>query len=75
MGDQMKKTSEKTIDQLDVSDQERLGWRVPEFALLIKMSTATISKMAKAGQIKLVYFGDVPIVPRTEAIRLGLIAA
>jgi hypothetical protein len=39
------------------------------------LNRATISKMAKQGQIHLVYFGDVPGVPRTEAVRLGLISA
>jgi hypothetical protein len=54
---------------------DRLGWRIAEFCKLIGMNRATISKMAKLGQLNLIYFGDVPIVPRAEAIRLGLINA
>jgi hypothetical protein len=54
---------------------ERLGWRMAEFCRLIHIDRATISKMAKAGQLNLVYFGKCPVVPRTEAIRLGLISA
>jgi hypothetical protein len=54
---------------------DRLGWRVAEFCKLIRVSPATISKMAKAGKISLVYFGDAPVVPRAEAVRLGLISA
>jgi hypothetical protein len=56
-------------------NDERLGWRVAEFCKLIGMSRATISKMATLGQLNLIYFGDCPIVPRAEAIRLGLIRA
>jgi hypothetical protein len=54
---------------------DRLAWRVAEFCKLVTVSRATISKMAKAGKITLVYFGDVPVVPRSEAVRLGLISA
>lgn len=57
------------------TSDDRLGWRIAEFCKLVPVNRATISKMAKAGQITLVYFGDVPIVPRTEAVRLGLISA
>jgi DNA-binding Xre family transcriptional regulator len=53
---------------------DRLGWRVAEFCQLIGISPATISKMAKAGKITLVYFGDLPVIPRAEAVRLGLIS-
>jgi hypothetical protein len=56
-------------------NDERLGWRVAEFCKLIGMNRATISKMQKAGQLNLIYFGDCPVVPRAEAIRLGLISA
>jgi hypothetical protein len=52
---------------------DRLGWRVAEFCKLVPVNRATISKMAKQGKLTLVYFGDVPIVPRSEAVRLGLI--
>jgi hypothetical protein len=64
----------KTTTSLPESD-ERLGWRVAEFCKLIGMNRSTISKMAKLGQLNLIYFGDCPIVPRAEAIRLGLINA
>jgi hypothetical protein len=58
-----------------IENDNRLGWRVAEFCLLVGMNRATISKMAKLGKLNLIYFGDVPIVPRAEAIRLGLISA
>jgi hypothetical protein len=55
--------------------ENRLGWRFAEFSKMIGMSRLTLSKMQKAGQLQVVYFGDVPIVARAEAIRLGLISA
>jgi hypothetical protein len=58
-----------------VPNDERLGWRMAEFCRLIHIDRATVLKMAKAGQLNLVYFGKCPVVPRTEAIRLGLISA
>jgi hypothetical protein len=54
---------------------EVLGWRIAEFAKMISVGRATLSRMAKDGELKLIYFGDIPIVPRTEAVRLGLIKA
>lgn len=54
---------------------DRLGWRVAEFCRLVPVNRATISRMAKQGKLTLIYFGDVPIVPRIEAVRLGLISA
>jgi hypothetical protein len=58
----------------NVQSDDRLGWRIAEFCKLVPVSTGLISKMAKQGKLNLVYFGDVPIVPRTEAVRLGLIS-
>jgi hypothetical protein len=58
-----------------VQNDERLGWRISEFCKLVPVNRSTISKMAKQGKLTLIYFGDVPIVPRTEAIRIGLINA
>jgi hypothetical protein len=58
-----------------VQNDERLGWRVAEFCKLVHIDRSTISKMAKQGKLTLVYFGDVPVVPRSEAIRLGLISS
>jgi hypothetical protein len=56
-------------------NDDRLGWRIAEFCKLVPVSRSLISKMSKEGKINLVYFGDVPVVPRTEAVRLGLISA
>jgi hypothetical protein len=59
----------------NLHSEDRLGWRVAEFCRLVPVSRNLISKMSKEGKLNLIYFGDVPIVPRTEAVRLGLIAA
>jgi hypothetical protein len=54
---------------------EVLGWRIAEFCKIVPVSRALLSRMAKDGELRLIYFGDVPIVPRAEAVRLGLISA
>jgi hypothetical protein len=64
-----------TIPTSSAQADARLGWRVAEFCKLVPISRATISKMAKQGKLTLIYFGDVPVVPRAEAVRLGLITA
>ena len=51
----------------------RLGWRVPEWMRLTNTSRATFWRHVKSGDLKVVYIGHTPIVPRSEAIRLGLI--
>jgi hypothetical protein len=51
----------------------RLGWRIKEWTALTGTSRPTFWRQVKAGQIKVVYIGGIPIVPRSEAIRLGLI--
>lgn len=56
-------------------NDERLGWRLNEFCKLVNLSRATLRRMADRGDLKLIYFGGAPLVPRAEAIRLGLIAA
>jgi hypothetical protein len=58
-----------------VENEERLGWRMAEFCRLVHIDRSTVLKMAKQGKINLVYFGAAPIVPRCEAVRLGLISA
>lgn len=51
----------------------RLGWRISEWAALTGTSRPTLWRQVKAGQVKLIYIGGIPIIPRSEAIRLGLI--
>jgi excisionase family DNA binding protein len=56
-------------------DSERIGWRVNEFAALVNVSRAHLYRMAKANKLTIVRIGDAQLVPRSEAVRLGLIAA
>jgi hypothetical protein len=53
---------------------DRLAWRVAEFTRLTGISRCTLWRMTRRGDIKLTHVGTVPMVPRAEAIRLGLIA-
>jgi hypothetical protein len=59
----------------NVQSDERLGWRVAEFCKLVPVSRGLISKMAREGKLNLLYLGDIPIVTRIEAVRLGLLNA
>jgi hypothetical protein len=54
---------------------QRLGWRIKEWIELTGTSRPTVWRHAKTGKLRLVYMGGIPIVPRSEAIRLGLIEA
>jgi hypothetical protein len=54
--------------------EPRLGRRVAEFSKLVSVSRGLIEKLASSGELRLTYLGTTPIVPRTEAIRLGLIS-
>jgi hypothetical protein len=53
----------------------RLGFRISEWSELTGTSRVTTWRNVKRGHLKLVYVGPTPMVPRSEAIRLGLIDA
>ena len=55
--------------------QFQLGWRMGEFAAASGISLATLWRYVKDGKIKTVKIGNVKLIPRSEAQRLGLIAA
>jgi hypothetical protein len=57
----------------DPSCDHRLGWRVPEWMKLTGISRQTLWRQVKRGDLRVVYIGHTPLVPRSEAIRLGLI--
>jgi hypothetical protein len=52
------------------SIEGRLGFRVNEVASAIGVSRAVISNLIGKGEIKVVYVGLMPIVPRAEMQRL-----
>jgi hypothetical protein len=55
------------------SFDRRLGWRVPEWKQLTGTSNQTFWRQVKRGDLKVVYVGHTPLVPRAEAVRLGFI--
>jgi hypothetical protein len=55
--------------------ESRLGWRLDEFSDLFSVSAAQLWKLEKDGKLRLARVGRILIVPRHEAVRLGLIAA
>jgi hypothetical protein len=54
---------------------DRLGWRLPEWMKLTGTSRPTLWRQIKRGDLKIVSIGSTRMVPRCEAIRLGLIKA
>jgi predicted DNA-binding transcriptional regulator AlpA len=55
------------------SRSDRLGWRLPEWMKLTNTSRQTLWRQVKRGDLRIVRIGSTPMVPRSEAIRLGLI--
>jgi hypothetical protein len=53
----------------------RLGWRVNEWVKLTGISRPTVWRQIRDGRLNVVDVGGITIVPRAEAVRLGLIAA
>jgi hypothetical protein len=58
---------------IEVNLLERLCWRIGEWCLLTGTSRPTTWRKVKAGTLKIVYYGTTPMVPRSEAVRLGFI--
>jgi|SoimicmetaTmtLMA_FD_contig_31_5230013_length_285_multi_2_in_0_out_0_1 predicted DNA-binding transcriptional regulator AlpA len=63
------------VDQRSLVAPDRLAWRLPEWMKLTGTSRPTLWRQVKRGDLKLVYVGPTPMVPRAEAIRLGFINA
>jgi predicted DNA-binding transcriptional regulator AlpA len=57
----------------DAIDDRRLGWRIDEWVAQTGTSRPTVWRQVKRGDLRIVYIGPMPIVPRSEAIRLGFI--
>ena len=53
--------------------QQRLGFRVEEFAALLGVSHVTIWRRIKRGEIEVFRQGRTTIIPRAYAVRVGLI--
>ena len=52
--------------------KHQLSWRLTEFAAVVRISLPTLWRRIRAGDIRVVRLGGVVLVPRSEAIRLGL---
>ena len=63
------------IEKLTGVTGGRLGWRVNEWVKLTGISRPTVWRQIRDGRLKVVDVGGITIVPRAEAVRLGLIAA
>jgi len=66
-----------TTQQSDASRlfADRLGFRIAEFIKLTGTSRPTVQRMLARGDVRTVKVGSVRLIPRTELIRLGLLAA
>ena len=53
--------------------RDRLCWRLGEWCSLTGISRPTVWRQAKAGTLRLAYVDKIPVVPRSEAVRLGLV--
>jgi excisionase family DNA binding protein len=54
---------------------DRLGFRINEFIEMTGTSRPTVQRMLARGDVKTIMVGTVRLIPRTELIRLGLLAA
>jgi hypothetical protein len=52
---------------------DRPGWRLAEWIALTGTSRPTVWRQIKRGDLNIVRVGGIPIVPRSEAVRLGLV--
>jgi hypothetical protein len=57
----------------NISNSDRLAFRLDEFAALIGVSITTLWRRVNAGQIKVIDLGATRVIARSEAQRLGLI--
>ena len=54
---------------------DRIVFRLNEWCRITGQSRQTIWRHHKRGVLRLVYQGDIPYVPRSEAVRLGFLPA
>ena len=58
-----------------LADNHVLGWRIGEWVVLTGTSRPTVWRQIKSGALKIVDVNGIKLVPRTEAVQLGLLAA
>jgi excisionase family DNA binding protein len=54
---------------------DRLGFRIDEFVKATNTSRPTVYRMIARGDVRTVMVGTVRLIPRSEIVRLGLLAA
>jgi predicted DNA-binding transcriptional regulator AlpA len=57
------------------SSADRLGWRINEWTALTRTSRPTIWRQIKDGRLKIIDVNGIKLIPRSEAVRLGLLDA
>jgi hypothetical protein len=67
-----RKKQRRTTKNDTISDR-RLGWRIDEWVAQTGTSRPTVWRQVKRGDLRIIYIGPMPIVPRSEAVRLGFI--
>lgn len=61
-------------DRTDTSlIDDRLGWRIGEWCKLTGFSQPTVWRQINRGDLQVVQIGPSKMIPRREAIRIGLI--
>jgi hypothetical protein len=53
----------------------RIGWRVCEWATMTGMSRQTAWRQIRSGKLIAADVNGIKVIPRTEAVRLGLLPA
>jgi hypothetical protein len=53
---------------------DRLAWRLAEWEMLTGTSRVTVWRQIRDGDLHVIRIGSVKMIPRAEAVRLGMIA-
>jgi excisionase family DNA binding protein len=57
-----------------IDNQTKLGWRTREWARLTSTSLSTTLRQIEAGELRTIRIGRCVLIPRSEAVRLGLVS-
>ncbi|SFJ01468.1 hypothetical protein SAMN05216525_11752 [Bradyrhizobium sp. Gha] len=68
-----RKKQRRSKKQRNAIDHRRLGWRIDEWVAQTGTSRPTVWRQVKRGDLRIVYVGPMPMVPYSEAVRLGFI--
>jgi hypothetical protein len=68
-------TANNHPDPASKNSLDRLGWLISEWEALTGTSRTTIWRQVRDGDLRLIQIGQIKLVPRSEAVRHGLIDA